>query len=140
MSINATPDQIFRYLVDPQLMVRWMGNYAVLDAVPGGTFHIDINGVPLRGSYLEVAPPDRLVVSWGMADSEIVPPGSSTVEFALSSNGEATVVVVTHRGLPPDQVDQHQIGWTHFLERLAVAGTGQDAGQDPWADLETDTT
>jgi uncharacterized protein YndB with AHSA1/START domain len=45
-----------------------MGDYAVLDAVPGGVFHLDINGVPVRGRYLELAPPHRLLISWGTPD------------------------------------------------------------------------
>jgi hypothetical protein len=32
--------------------------------VPGGAFEIDINGVPVRGHYLEIDPPRRVLVSW----------------------------------------------------------------------------
>lgn len=131
--IEATPDQVFPYLTDPTLMVRWMGDYAVLDPVPGGTFLVDINGVPVRGAYVLVDPPRRVVVTWGMAGSAVLPPGASTVEFELTEAGGATVVVVTHRGLPTGQHEQHLSGWTHFGERLAVAAAGGDPGRDPWA-------
>ena len=59
-------------------MVTWMGERADLEPVAGGRFAVDINGVPFRGEYLEVDPPHRVVVSWGMADSADLPPGSST--------------------------------------------------------------
>ena len=35
-------------------MIRWMGQHATLAPVPGGVFEIDINGVPVRGRYLEI--------------------------------------------------------------------------------------
>ncbi len=53
-----------------------VGDYAVLDAVPGGVFHLDINGVPVRGRYVELDPPHRLLISWGHAGSDRLPPGS----------------------------------------------------------------
>jgi hypothetical protein len=51
-----------------------MGDYAVLDPVPGGEFSLDINGVPVRGRYLEVDRSRRLLLSWGHAGSERLPP------------------------------------------------------------------
>jgi uncharacterized protein YndB with AHSA1/START domain len=35
IEIDATPDQVFDYFVRPELLVRWMGNYARLEAVEG---------------------------------------------------------------------------------------------------------
>src|SRR5688572_11085067 len=110
-----------------------MGDYAVLDAQPRGVFHLDINGVPVRGRFLELDPPHRLVVSWGHAGSDRLPPGSSLVEITLTAIPTGTRVTVEHRGLPPDQAAKHAIGWSHFLGRLRVAGRGGDPGPDPFA-------
>jgi uncharacterized protein YndB with AHSA1/START domain len=131
--IDAAPHEVFPYLVDPALMVRWMGDYAVLEPKPDGTFQVDINGVPVRGRYVSVEPPNRVVVTWGMAGSDTLPPGSSTVEFVLTPDGASTVVVVTHSGLPSAMAEQHYAGWSHFGERLAIAAQGDDPGPDPWA-------
>ena len=35
------------------------------DPVEGGTFAVDVCGVAVRGRYLTVEPPHRLVFSWG---------------------------------------------------------------------------
>lgn len=131
--IAAPPDKVFRYFVEPEAMVRWMGDYAVLDARPGGEFTVDINGRPVRGSYVEVDPPGRLVLTWGFAGSDDLPPGASTVEVTLSTEGAGTRVDLTHRGLPKLEGPQHATGWAHFLTRLAVAAGGGDPGRDPWA-------
>jgi uncharacterized protein YndB with AHSA1/START domain len=110
-----------------------MGDYAVLDAVPGGLFHLDINGVPVRGRYHELDPPHRLLISWGHAGSDRLSPGSSTVEITLTPTPDGTRVTVEHRDLPPEQAAQHAVGWAHFLARLTVAATGHNPGPDPFA-------
>ena len=74
--IEAAPEQVFEYFTSPEAIVRWMGDYALLDAAPGGAFEVDVNGVPVRGRYLEVEPPHRLLISWGHAGSERLPTGA----------------------------------------------------------------
>ena len=131
--VRAEPERVFAYFTEPEAMVRWMGDYALLDATPGGEFAVDINGVPVRGRYLEVEPPRRLLISWGHAGSEHLPPGASTVEVLLTAVGDGTEVRVVHRGLPEPDAAGHARGWRHFLGRLAIAGAGGDPGPDPLA-------
>ena len=86
--IAAEPEQVFEYFTRPEAIVRWMGDYAVLDPRPDGEFTLDINGVPVRGRYLELEPPRRLLISWGHAGSDTLPPGASTVEITLIARGQ----------------------------------------------------
>lgn len=132
--IEAAPDDVFPYLTDSELLIRWMGDWARLDATPGGDFVVDINGVPVRGRYVAVEPPHRVVFTWGAAGSDIHPPGSSTVEITLRADGGGTLLELVHRDLPPDEATKHGVGWGHFLPRLQIAGAGGDPGADPWAD------
>jgi uncharacterized protein YndB with AHSA1/START domain len=134
--IQATPAEVFPYLTDGDLLVRWMGDWARLDPQPGGDFTVDINGIPIRGTFVEVDPPHRLVLTWGAAGSEVLPPGSTTVEITLRPDGDHTVLELVHRDLPPEELERHGIGWGHFLDRLVVAGAGGDPGPDPWATTE----
>lgn len=131
--IEAEPADVFPYLTDPDLIVRWMGDWAELDPTPGGKFVVDINGVPIRGAYLVVEPPHRVVFSWGAAGSDVLGPGSTTVEISLRPDGEGTLLELAHRDLPADELEKHGVGWGHFLARLTVAGAGGDPGPDPWA-------
>jgi uncharacterized protein YndB with AHSA1/START domain len=128
--IEAAPERVFEYFTAPDALVRWMGEYALLDAVPGGEFTVDIRGVPVRGRYLEVEPPRRLVISWGHAGSERLPPGASTLEVRLRAEGGGTEVEIVHRDLPEPEATGHARGWRHFLGRLAVAAAGGDPGPD----------
>jgi uncharacterized protein YndB with AHSA1/START domain len=111
-----------------------MGNWADLDPTPGGKFVLDINGVPIRGEYLVVEPPHRVVFTWGAAGNDVLAPGSTTVEIQLRPEGDGTLLELAHRDLPPEEAPKHDIGWAHFLARLAIAGAGGDPGPDPWAE------
>lgn len=131
--IEAPPADVFAYLVDTDLVRRWMGGWGRLDAVPGGAVALDINGVPIRGEYVVVDPPHRVVFTWGVAGSESLPPGSTTVEITLRDEAGGTRLDLVHRDLPDEEAPRHATGWAHYLGRLAVAGIGGDPGPDPWA-------
>jgi len=72
--IDAPPERVYEYFVKPQAMLAWMGDYALLETEPGGRFHLDIKGASVRGHYLDLEPPHRLVISWGYAGSNDLPP------------------------------------------------------------------
>jgi uncharacterized protein YndB with AHSA1/START domain len=132
--VDAAPELVFEYFTKSEAILRWMGDFAVLDPVPGGQFTLDINGVPVRGRYLAVERPHRLLISWGHAGSDRLPPGASTLEVILTPRDRGTTVTVVHTGLPVPEAHQHRLGWAHFLERLVAAAGGGDPGPDPWAE------
>jgi uncharacterized protein YndB with AHSA1/START domain len=114
--IAAAPDVVFPYFTDPALAVKWIADAAYLDARPGGTFSLDVRGNPARGEFVEVDPPSRLVFTWGVEGRGDFPPGSSTVEVVLRTDGDGTVVTLTHRDLPTEEHRRsHQAGWDEFL-------------------------
>jgi uncharacterized protein YndB with AHSA1/START domain/TfoX/Sxy family transcriptional regulator of competence genes len=132
IEIDAAPGDVFDYLVTDAGMTAWMGQYASLDPRPGGNFAVDIAGYAVRGRYLHVERPHRVVFSWGHAGSTDLPPGASTVEFTLTATAHGTRVDLVHTGLPDILLDGHRDGWTHFLPRLRTAAAGGDAGPDDW--------
>lgn len=130
--IEARPEDVFPYFTDPSKMTRWMGIDCKLDATPGGSLRIDVNGTNVAGGhFVVVEPPTRLVFTWGWEGADEMPPGSTTIEVQLTPDGDATIVRLTHKDLPtPQQVESHAAGWGHFLSRLALAATGRDPGPD----------
>jgi uncharacterized protein YndB with AHSA1/START domain len=132
VDLDAPIEEVFRHLTDPAAMIRWMGQHATLEPAPGGAFEVDINGVPVRGHYLEIEPPRRVVVSWGVAGSTDLPPGATQVEFTLTPTTAGTRLRLIHRNLPEDQAPMHATGWQHFLGRLISAAAGDEPGPDPW--------
>jgi len=105
-----------------------MGESAILEAKPGGCFAVDITGLQVRGEYVLLDPPHRLVISWGYAGSDEVPPGSSTVEVRLTASDGGTRVELEHRDLPEPRRAEHVVGWRHYLARLAMKDPGPDPG------------
>ncbi|HZU18485.1 MAG TPA: SRPBCC domain-containing protein [Candidatus Dormibacteraeota bacterium] len=132
IEIAAPPEVVFAHLVRAEGMVAWMGQHAELEPVPGGAFRVDVNGTLIRGRYLEVDPPRRVVVSWGMAGAEDLPPGASRVEFVLTPTASGTRLSLFHTGLPDPRGHTHAAGWANYLGRLRLAATGADPGPDIW--------
>jgi uncharacterized protein YndB with AHSA1/START domain len=124
--IEAAPERVFAYFTDADAMTAWMGDRAALDPVAGGGFAVDVRGVAVRGEYVLIEPPHRLVFSWGHEGSEELPPGASTVEVRLTPARGGTTVVVEHRDLPDPRAPGHERGWNLFLARLAeTAASGR---------------
>ena len=92
IEIAAAPETVFDYLTTEDGMTAWMGQHADLDPHPTGLFAVDIAGFPIRGRYLHVERPTRVVVSWGVAGSEDLPVGASTVDFRLTATENGTRV------------------------------------------------
>jgi uncharacterized protein YndB with AHSA1/START domain len=119
--IAAPPEIVFSYFTDPDLITRWLAETATLDARPGGVFGLDVAGNPVRGEFVEVDAPRRVVFTWGVEGEAGMPPGSTTVEVVLAADGEDTVVTLTHRGLTGDFRRSHEEGWRRRLDALAIA-------------------
>lgn len=75
IQIDAPPEIVFDHLVTGEGILSWMGQYAEIDATPGGVFAVDIGGNPVRGTYLEVDRPRVVVISWGVLGSDVLPAG-----------------------------------------------------------------
>jgi len=138
LAIDASPETVWQFLVDPEKATRWMGQTASFDVRPGGEYRVGvIPGHTAAGEFVELDPPRRLVFTWGWeSDHEAenaVPPGSSTIEIELVPNEGGTTLRFRHYGLPNEAAaESHAHGWDHYLERLVGAASGDDPGEDPW--------
>lgn len=136
IEIDANPDEVFDFLVTEDGMTAWMGQHAELDPSAGGAFAVDIAGYPVRGRYLELDRPNRVVFSWGMVGNPALPPGASKVSFTLTPTLRGgTRVDLLHSDLPETEAAGHEDGWTHFLPRLRIAAAGGDPGEDHWTPI-----
>lgn len=153
--VDAAPERVFQHFTDSVAITRWMGQWADLAPMVGGRFAVDVEGVAVRGRYLELDPPRRLVVSWGHAESEHLPPGASTVEILLSPEAGGTRVEIRHSDLPEPEASRHPAGWRRFLAQLArvapstegraaapepagdTAGTHREGDRDAWQGRRT---
>jgi uncharacterized protein YndB with AHSA1/START domain len=130
--IAAAPERVFDHFVQPDLLVRWMGDFARLQAVSGGVFSVDINGVLIRGTFITLDRPSLIEIAWGEAGNEMMPPGSTRLRISLEATQAGTSLRLQHSLLQPAEAKKHAVGWPHFLARLQVLAAGGDPGADPW--------
>jgi uncharacterized protein YndB with AHSA1/START domain len=133
LSIAASPETVWEFLVDPAKATRWMGTACTFDAQPGGLYRCEvIPGHTARGEFVELDPPSRLVFTWGWENEEGVPPGSSTVEIELTADEGGTNLHFVHNLSSAEAAQSHSVGWDHYLPRLETAAADGDPGEDPW--------
>jgi len=130
--IDATPETIWPFLTEPDKHVQWLGTVAEMDPRPGGTYRVKVGDRhQSAGEYVEVVPLEKVVFTFGWDEpGHPIPAGSTTVEITLHPEADKTRVRLVHRGLPADAVEDHGRGWAYYLDRLATAGAGGDAGPD----------
>jgi uncharacterized protein YndB with AHSA1/START domain len=135
ITIEASPETVFRLLTDPVQYVRWKGKLADLEPRPGGIFRVEFASTKdvAAGEYVEVVPNRRVVFTWGWEGNEMVPPGSSRVEIDLEPMASGTRLRLVHRGLPQEAVTSHTEGWDFFLPRLEDVAEGRVAREAPRA-------
>jgi uncharacterized protein YndB with AHSA1/START domain len=91
--LDASTDDVWRALTDPDLLGAWLGSVVALDVRPGGEGVIVEPGGEVRRARIdEVEPARRLALRWwpgGGSGPE------STVELDLEETAEGTRLVVT---------------------------------------------
>lgn len=153
--VNARPETVFAFFTDPERYARWQGTAARLEPRPGGRYEVDFIGSSgVRGEFVVVEPPHRIVFTWGWEidrsrypDVELPPgieevaPASTSVEVTLIPDGDGTLVRLRHSGLPTVDAEAiHGSRWPGYLERLTTAVAGRDPGQDPVATIFASVT
>jgi uncharacterized protein YndB with AHSA1/START domain len=125
--IDASPETVFAFFTNPEKLTRWLAIEATLDPRPGGVCrqtHVGRAGERffMRGEFVEVSPPSRVVFTWGFENDAIeVQPGASTVEVTLEPRDGGTWLRLVHRDLPQAERADHDGGWETMLGRLATA-------------------
>jgi uncharacterized protein YndB with AHSA1/START domain len=134
--IPAPRATVFAFLLDPDKLMRWMGQGAETDPQPGGIYLLkNVAGQhTARGTFKEVVPVHRLAYSFGWDHRAEVPPDSSLIEIDLEERDGGTLLRLTHSGLPNEEERAgHAKGWTHYVDRLAAVLSGKAVEPDkPW--------
>ena len=136
--IPAPPEEVFEAWVNPILLRQWFCPFDRLidrldvDARPGGAYLIEIrddNGIHYRfeGTYLEVDPPRRLVMTWTQSADDPLVEGALvtrardtrlTVDFRPAGDAETEVLLLHERFANASVARGHGFGWQSVLDGL----------------------
>src|SRR5437899_378956 len=123
-STPATPDAVLRALADPhrRQILRLVKHTELPAGRIAASFTLTQQAVSLHIGVLKRA---GLLTERreGTRRLHALPPGGSTVEVVLTPDGDDTMVVLTHAGLPATHLGSHRDGWEEQLGHLpAVVG------------------
>ena len=119
--IRAQRETVFRYFTDSERFAAWWGAGSTIDARPGGPLRIRYpNGVLASGEVVEVAPPERIVFTYGYEDPATpVRPGGSRVVLTLEERKDGTFLHLRHELPDAAARDHHVQGWRYQLAVFA---------------------
>jgi len=126
----APLEAVFEAISTPAGITAWWGPdagpvlHAEMDLRVGGLYRarfrmLDGTEHECNGRFLEVSPPDRLVMTWRWAGGREAE-GESRVQISLRASEGGTELTFTHSLLPDDEKTAagHKDGWTGSLEKL----------------------
>jgi len=122
--IPVPRERVFAAWLDPVSLARWMGtgegaDVTALDPTVGGKFRIVMrhrgDDVEHWGEYLAIERPSLLSFTWLSVNTDHRP---TLVTVELEDRGDSTELILTHRQLPPSQVEGHRKGWTQIVAAL----------------------
>jgi uncharacterized protein YndB with AHSA1/START domain len=124
--IAVPRERVFDAWLDSESLAQWMRpqdcTHATVSVDPrvGGGFRIVMHGVTHGsaehiGEYLAIERPSLLSFTWVSKHTDHKP---TVVTIEFHERGTGTELVLTHRRLPPKEVEGHRAGWTDILRLL----------------------
>jgi uncharacterized protein YndB with AHSA1/START domain len=120
--LPATVGTVYDAWTQPGLLAQWYCPNPQLeltvdaDVRVGGGYVVTMGPHVVRGTYLEVDPPRRLVFSWAWDGTGDAP---TRVEVQLAEVPDGTRMLLTHTGFTSaEDAANHRQGWEPEVERL----------------------
>jgi uncharacterized protein YndB with AHSA1/START domain len=138
--LDAPRDLVWRAWTDPAMVAQWFGPSCFTSSVPewdlrvGGELRIvmhgpDGNDYPMKGVFLEIVPPERLMFSSIAVDADGNHLLEGTTTLVLSeSGGQTSLSLISHAvgrvAIAPQMLAGMETGWTQSIDKLEelVAG------------------
>ncbi len=126
----APPELLWRFWTDPAHIVRWFGpenaegRNVEADLRVGGAWGVDFQAYGglrrVRGVYLELQPPHRLISTWAWLDENDIKGAESRYLLELETDGDGARLTLTHTLSTAELAAQHGKGWSGSMVSLAA--------------------
>lgn len=136
--IRAPRATVFAFFTDAARWASWWGAGSTIDPTVGGKVYIRYpNGIEAGGDVIEIAPPDRLVFSFGFASGVPMPLGESRVTISCENEAGSTRVRLHHALADAAMREEFVQGWRYQLSLFAnvvsgVVNAGAAEKVDAW--------
>lgn len=130
-TFDAPAEAVFEAWTSVEVLKRWWHAehhwetpHAEVDLRVGGAIHVTMRdpGTGAEygggGEFTEIRPPERLAFTWIW---DATPDRLQLVELDFAERDGATTVVLTNRGIAPDELEDHRHGWQNSLDNLERA-------------------
>ena len=129
--IAASPEAVFRTLMEPSLINQWFGSAAaVVEPRVGGRYVLgwnykvddrDVEGGPTQ--ILDIVPNEKLVLDWPDWRGDATVTGQ-TITFLLEPSGAGTTLTFVHAGFGrTTDMGDYGFGWADMLATLVNLNT-----------------
>jgi uncharacterized protein YndB with AHSA1/START domain len=130
---DAPQALVFKAWSEPEHLMQWFGPRGFtstvvgsMDPRPGGTYRLHMRGSDgndhwVQGVYHEIVEPERIVCTFVWTDADGNPTRPETLlTLSFEQHGEKTRLTL-HQAVFESVTarDEHDVGWTSSLERLA---------------------
>lgn len=133
--IDAKVDDLWSALTEPARLARWYGQIEG-DLQLGGEYRARVHASGWEGTgRIEVCEPRRRLVTVSRDPDE---PKEGVTDISLTADGDHTILVFEHRGVPPSLLYAYGVGEQIHVEDLAdyVAGRECSEPEAQWETLE----
>jgi len=120
--IHASSKRVFRWIVEPKKITRWLSDSAALSRRKGGRYSLGWTDGPTHsGTVLEYSRGRGYTLTWAWPGKESL--GSTKLRLSIESKGDGTLLRFTHSGFQRseewDELYEGAIrGWTYFMMNL----------------------
>jgi uncharacterized protein YndB with AHSA1/START domain len=139
--IRARPQLVFDAVTTAEGIAHWWGPDAgpvlVAESDPrvGGRYRVrflrmlDSTEYESSGEFLEIVPPERVVMSWRWKGG-VPEPGESRLEITLKTVAEGTELTFVHSQLRDEESSRsHEEGWAGALDKLGAYLAARSEGR-----------
>ena len=112
IDVNGEPGQVFRALIEPAELERYLATKATVEPKVGGRYDLGWGAGPIK--ILDLEPRRKLSYSWQYGDDP-----ETIVTWTLDGSGGRTRLTLVHNGFAPDRhTEDYRTGWLKFMNEL----------------------
>ena len=129
---DAARELVFEAWTKSEHLMKWWGpkNFTVpfctMDFRTGGAYRLCMRSPEgrdywVRGVFRDISKPERIVFSWAHEEENGAAGHETVVTVLFEEQGEKTKLTLSQSVFESETIrDEHNVGWTECLERLAA--------------------